>query len=266
MAIALDTLVADLLDETRALDAVLTALTDLQWEAPTPAPGWLVRDQVSHLAHFDDATVTAVVDPERFAGERVEAVVDIDAFTARVAAEHRGCAPGSLLQWFRDARDRLVETLGACDPSARVPWYGPDMSVPTALTARVMETWAHGQDVVDAVGATRRATPALRHVAHLGVRTFANSFTTRDLPVPDVPVRVALAAPDGSPWQWGPVDAADSVRGPAVDFCLVVTQRRHPADTALVVEGAVAHQWMEIAQAFAGPPGAGRAPGRFATP
>jgi uncharacterized protein (TIGR03084 family) len=263
MAIRIDTLVADLLDETGALDEVLAGLVDAQWEAPTPAAGWLVRDQVSHLAYFDDATVTAVVDPERFDRERSVAVVDIDAFTARVAVEHRGLDPASLLQWFREARRGLVDTLGALDPTVRVPWYGPDMSVPTALTARVMETWAHGQDVVDAVDATRRATPALRHVAHLGVRTFTNSFTTRGLPVPDVPVHVALVAPDDRMWEWGPADAADTVRGPAVDFCSVVTQRRHPCDTALVIEGEVARQWMEIAQAFAGPPGSGRAAGQF---
>ncbi len=266
MAIAIDTLVADLLDESRALDDVLAALGDAQWDAPTPAPGWLVRDQVSHIAYFDDATVTAVLDPERFDRERVVAVVDIDAFTARVAAEHRGCDSPSLRQWFGDARARLVETFTALDPAVRVPWYGPDMSVPTALTARIMETWAHGQDVVDAVGATRAPTSALRQVAHLGVRTFANSFTTRGLPVPDGPVRVALVAPDGERWEWGPIDATDVVRGPAVDFCLVVTQRRHPDDTALVIDGPVARRWMEIAQAFAGPPGAGRAPGGFGRP
>ena len=263
MAIALPALVDDLLAETRALDDVLVALTDTQWDEPTPAPGWLVRDQVSHLAYFDDANVTAVREPDRFAREREVAVVDIDAFTARVAADHRGCSPAALVQWWRDARGRLVETLGGLDPSARVPWYGPDMSVPTALTARVMETWAHGQDVVDAVGATRAPTRALRHVAHLGVRTLANSFTTRGLPVPDDPVRVALVAPDGDAWEWGPTGASNVVTGPALDFCLVVTQRRHLLDTDLVVRGPVAEQWMAIAQAFAGPPGSGRVAGQF---
>ena len=267
VAIPLGTLVDDLLAETRALDDVLVMLASDQWDAPTPAPGWLVRDQVSHLAYFDDATVMAVCEPERFARERAVAVVDIDAFTARVAADHHGCNATTLLQWWRDARTRLAEVLGALDPSARVPWYGPDMSVPTALTARVMETWAHGQDVVDAVGATRPATPALRHVAHLGVRTLANSFTTRGRPPPGELVRVELRAPDDEGvWDWGPPDAANSIAGPALDFCLVVTQRRHVLDTGLVVRGPVATEWMAIAQAFAGPPGAGRTPGQFGAP
>jgi hypothetical protein len=34
-------------------------------------------------------------------------------------------------------------------------------------------------------------------------------------------------------------------------------------DTALVVDGAAALDWIEIAQAFAGAPGTGRLPGQF---
>jgi uncharacterized protein (TIGR03084 family) len=261
--IALEVLAADLEAETRALDDVLAALGDAAWDLPTPAPGWTVRDQVSHLAYFDDATVTAVVDPAAFDQEREVAVPDVDAFTARVAEEHRGMAPAELLEWWRAARVRVTATLVDLHPSARVPWYGPDLSVPTALTARIMETWAHGQDVVDAVGAWRPPTPALRHVAHLGVRTFANSFTTRGLAPPDVAVRVELDAPDGTMWAWGDGAAVDAVRGPVVDFCLLVTQRRHVADTHLAVTGEHARRWMQLAQAFAGPPGEGHAAGQF---
>jgi uncharacterized protein (TIGR03084 family) len=76
-------------------------------------------------------------------------------------------------------------------------------------------------------------------------------------------VHVALTAPDGTWWTWGD-DAADAVRGDALDFCLVVTQRRHLDDTDLSVTGPVARQWIAIAQAFAGPAGAGRAAGQFA--
>ncbi len=154
----------------------------------------------------------------------------------------------------------MLRELLSLDPSTRVPWYGPDMSIASSLTARIMETWAHGQDVADALGATRATTPALRHVAHIGVRTLANSFVTRGFEVPDAPVYVALTSPDGECWTWGDAGAADRVEGDAVEFCLVVTQRRHVADTNLAVHGPVATQWMQIAQAFAGPPGAGRPP------
>jgi uncharacterized protein (TIGR03084 family) len=137
------------------------------------------------------------------------------------------------------------------------------MSLASAVTARIMETWAHGQDVFDAQGRRHPVTSALRQVAHLGVRTLPNSFVTRGRAVPTDPVRVELTAPDGEVWMWGPDDAVNRVTGRAEDFCLVVTQRRHVDDTRLVADGAVAREWLEIAQAFAGPPGPGRQPGQF---
>jgi uncharacterized protein (TIGR03084 family) len=74
----------------------------------------------------------------------------------------------------------------------------------------------------------------------------------------DTPIRVELTGPDDSLWTWGPPDAADRVTGPALDFCLLVTQRRHRDDLALVIEGPAATEWMAIAQAFAGEAGPGR--------
>jgi uncharacterized protein (TIGR03084 family) len=142
----------------------------------------------------------------------------------------------------------------------RIPWYGPPMSAASFATARLMETWAHGQDVADALGVERAPTDRLRHVAFLGVRALPNSYRVRDLTVPDAPVRVELVAPSGGMWVWGDEGAADVVLGPALDFCLVVTQRRHVDDTALVASGPVATEWLRLAQAFAGPAGPGRPP------
>jgi uncharacterized protein (TIGR03084 family) len=126
-----------------------------------------------------------------------------------------------------------------------------------------METWAHGQDIVDALRIERKPTARLRHIAHLGVRTFGWSFVNRKMEVPDSPVRVELDSPVDDLWTWGPEEAQDEVRGPAEDFCLVVTQRRHVSDTNLIVTGETATQWMSVAQAYAGPPGSGRKPGIF---
>jgi uncharacterized protein (TIGR03084 family) len=138
------------------------------------------------------------------------------------------------------------------------------MSAASSITARIMETWAHGQDVADALEATRTPTDRLRHVAFIGARALPNSYQARGLAVPDTAVRVELRAPSGDLWAFGPEGAPDTVRGPALDFCLVVTQRRHPDDLDLEVHGPVAGEWMSIAQAFAGPPGSGRRPGQFA--
>jgi uncharacterized protein (TIGR03084 family) len=256
----LDGLLTDLAAETADLDQVLSGLPPAAWERPTPATGWAVRDQVSHLAYFDEAAALAVTDPDRFRAEAAALVALSERFPDYVATRYRDLPAPELLSWFHGARDGLIAVFAAADPAARLPWYGPSMGPASSVTARLMETWAHGQDVVDAVGAARTPTARLRHVAHLGVRTFGHSFTLRGRPVPAAPVRVELGAPDGGTWTWGPAGAADTVRGPAVDFCLVVTQRRNLADTALRADGPVAAEWLSIAQAFAGAPGPGRPP------
>ncbi len=133
------------------------------------------------------------------------------------------------------------------------------MAARSFVTARLMETGAHGRDIVDTAGATRTATARLKHVAHIGVRARPFSYLVNSLPMPETQVYVALTAPDGSVWEWGE-PAADSVRGPALDFCLLVTQRRHVDDTHLRIDGPAASEWMRIAQAFAGGPGRGRSP------
>ena len=263
MAVDMTGLINALHAETAPLHAVLRGLDEAGWDTPTPAEPWSVRDQISHLAHFDEAVVVAATDPDRFRAERSEAL-DVDDFTQKIAERHRQTPGSEVLAWFMKARQDMIDAFSTLDPSTRVPWYGPDMSIASSLTARIMETWAHGQDVYDGLGAPHPTTSALRQVAHIAVRTLPNSYLARGLEVPGVEVRVELAAADGSTWTWGPEDAADRVRGPALDFCLVATQRRHVDDTALVIEGPVATQWMSIAQTFAGPPGVGRKPGQFA--
>jgi len=249
--------------ETDDLRALVAGLDEAGWDTPTPAVGWAIRDQVSHLAYFDDAARTAIADPGRFTAERDAAMADIDGMTERVAATNRDRTGAELLEWLAEARAGLIEAARAADPDLRTPWYGPPMSVASQVTARIMETWAHGQDVADALGVVRTPTGRLRHVAFLGVRTLPNSFLSHHLDVPAEPVRVELVGPAGDRWDYGPADAPDRVCGPAVDFALAVTQRRHLDDLALVVTGPVATRWMSMAQAFAGPPGPGRPPGPF---
>jgi uncharacterized protein (TIGR03084 family) len=252
---------ADLAAESRDLEDILAGLDAAGWERPTPAEGWDIRDQVSHLAWVDDAAATALTDPAKFQADTaamVTATRDGQDPADHMAEGLRGRTPEELLEWFRTARARLLETFSQTDPATRAPWYGPSMSAASSATARLMETWAHGQDIADALGVTRAPTARLRHIAHLGVRTREFAYANRGLAAPPGPVRVVLTAPDGGTWAWGPDDAADQVTGPALDFCLVVTQRRHRADTRLTVTGPAASEWMGIAQAFAGPPGPGR--------
>ncbi|GAB2965426.1 TIGR03084 family metal-binding protein [Amycolatopsis acidiphila] len=260
MPVSMPGLVADLLAETRVLDDLLSTLDDAGWSRPTPAEGWAIRDQVSHLAYFDEAALLAATAPDRFRREAAELTALGPGFPDEVAARHRELPGDGLLGWFRRARRGFAEVFETLEPKARLPWYGPDMSAASSVTARIMETWAHGQDVADALGVRREPTGRLRHIAHLGVGTFGFAFSLHGRAVPAAPVRVELRAPDGSTWAWGPPEAADRVSGPALDFCLAVTQRRHADDIALRVEGPVATEWMSIAQAFAGAPGPGRKP------
>jgi uncharacterized protein (TIGR03084 family) len=252
-------LITDLRAETTDLERLLGPGA---WDVVTPAENWTVRDQITHLAWFDDAAVRAVTAPEAFRAE-VKTMIE-DGLDADRLVEQRRSMPGDeVAGWFHAARHRMIESLAAVHPKARIPWYGPDMGAVSFTTARLMETWAHGQDVADGLGVHREPSDRLRHVAEIGVRALPWSFTVHGRPVPATPVRVELTLPSGRPWTAGPDDAADVVRGPALDFCLAVTQRRHLTDVRLTVSGPVAAAWMEIAQAFAGPPGTGRRPGRF---
>jgi uncharacterized protein (TIGR03084 family) len=245
----------DLRAETESFVALLQPLREEDWELATPAEGWAIRDQVSHLAWFDDAAVQAATDPGgyRVALAGFRSVDDL-------VVEARGMPPAELRAWFGAARARSLDVFARLGARDRVPWFGPAMSGASFVTARLMETWAHGQDVADALGVTREPTARLRHVATIGFRARPYSFAVRELPEPAEPVRAELAMPDGTRWTAGPAGAAAVVRGPILDFCLVVTQRVHLSDTALELTGDPARAWMEIAQAFAGPPGKGRAP------
>lgn len=245
-----------LLDELRTESDLLTGhLQDLpfeEWGRDTPAAGWSIQDQVSHLAFFDDAAKLALRQPDDFRAMADRLIAGGMDFPDRIADQHRILAPDALLQWLLAARRDLLAALSEDDPKRRIPWFGPDMSVASCATARLMETWAHGRDIYETIGVAPPASPGLRSIAHLGVSTFAFSHRLNGQDVPSEPVAVQLHSPGGETWTWGPQDAADRITGTAEDFVLVVTQRRHWTDTGLTVEGPVATGWMEVAQAFAG--------------
>ncbi|MEU1994176.1 TIGR03084 family metal-binding protein [Nocardia gamkensis] len=258
MALDFPALLRDLEQESDLLRDYLFALAPDVWNTATPAEGWAIRDQVSHLAFFDDFALLAMTDPDRFRAEAAALTAPGPDFPDRVAAEYREMTPTSLLTWFADSRAALVAAFAEQDPRRRLPWFGPDMSVASSATARLMETWAHGQDIYDTLGVPHPPGAGLRGIAHLGVATFGFAFTLNGLAIPSEPVHVALHSPDDELWTWGPDDAVNRVIGPAEDFVLVATQRRHRDDTDLSIQGEIAESWMRIAQAYAGAPGTGR--------
>ena len=263
MPVDMAALTADLAAESVVTRALVAGLDEAGWRTPTLAAGWDIADQISHLAYFNEVTVRSAVHPAQFNAELAAAEADGGINPDTIAARFRDRTGAELLAWFDAARADLIDTFVGLDPRARLPWFGPAMSAASSLTARIMETWAHTQDIADALGVTREPTPRLRHVAHIGVGARAFSYAVHGKTPPSDPVRVELTGPGGALWTWGQQDAKDRVTGPALDFCLLVTQRRHRDDLALEIDGPAAAEWMTIAQAFAGAAGTGRSPGRF---
>ncbi|MEU6403108.1 TIGR03084 family metal-binding protein [Streptomyces sp. NPDC046985] len=250
----------DLREESDELDRRVAESSAERWTLATPAPGWTVAHQIAHLAWTDRCALLAATDPDGFRALVEKALAAPDSYVDEGAAEGAGLPPGELLARWREGRAALDAALRAVPPGARLPWFGPPMSAASMATARLMETWAHGLDVAEALGAVPAPTERLRHIARLGVRTRDFAHLVHGLPAPGEPFRVELRSPAGEVWAYGPEDAAQRVAGPALDFCLLVTQRAHRADLALTAVGPDADRWLAIAQAFAGPPGAGRAP------
>ena len=249
-------LIDDLVAEQEYLDAALAPVPVDQWENPSPAEGWLLRDCVAHLAEVDEmgaAIATLGRAPE------AEPLPRQDPLSGRQALA-RSMAIEELVSWWREARQRQTAAFRKLDPKARLPWAGPPMSARSFATARLMECWSHGLDALDAAGIEPVDSDRLRSVAHLGYITREFAYRNNGLEPPTEALRVELIAPSGAEWAWGPEDAATVILGTAGDFCRVVTQRIHHLDTALETVGESARDFLGIAQAFAGPPGPGRPP------
>lgn len=251
-------IIADLHAESEALDALVAPLTDAQWGQQTPAPGWTIAHQIGHLLWTDRVALMSITDEAAFGDLVADAQTKIATFVDDAAEEAAAEPPAELLADWRRTRAALHDALRTVPEGRKLMWFGPPMSGASMATARLMETWAHGVDVADALGVDVVATPRVKSIAHLGVRTRDFAFTVHGLTPPPAPFRVELRAPGGGLWTWGPEDATQRVRGSALDFCFLVTQRRPRAALDVTADGADAETWLTIAQAFAGPPGQGR--------
>jgi len=262
-------LCADLAAEQQELMALAEDLSAAQWSTPSDFYGWTAWDEVAHLCFFDRAGLLAATDAESFLADTRMLIVQVNQgqkISAIARAMYGHLDGAALLSHWRKVAAEMLAKLAALDAKARLPWYGPPMSARSFVTARLMETWAHGQDIWDCLGRRRQPAARLKHIAHLGVTTFKWSFNVHRKPLPPVVPYVELAAADGSLWTWGEPSEADFVKGSAEDFCLLVTQRRNLADTALRYQGAAAAQWLNIAQCFAGQPASAPPPGIRVTP
>lgn len=254
----------EFLDESETLYALLAPRPESELALVTQFKAWSIEDVIAHLHLFNLAAATSLRDPDRLRAFFVELRRSredgrtLREVTLAQLAPLRGRA--LLEQWRRDCGE-VAREFERVDPRRRVPWGGPDMSARSSISARLMETWAHGQAVFDRLGAVRADADRIHNVAVLGVNTFAWTFRNRGLPVPEQAPRVRLEAPSGVSWEWNPDTLSDLVEGSATEFCQVVAQTRAWEDTSLHVVGEVARRWMSIAQCFAGPPEDPPAPG-----
>jgi uncharacterized protein (TIGR03084 family) len=245
----------DFLAECDALAEVLETLTPADWTRPTLFKDWTANDVMVHLHFWNKAADLSANDEDAFMRFYTAMAADVKTQGRRAAEGNEVPERGpELLALWRDHAHNMAARWRPLDPKKRVKWAGPDMSVRSSITARQMETWAHGLAIFDVMGAERSESDRLRNIVVLGVNTYGWTFMVRDLTPPEPMPRLNLTAPSGGVWSFGPEDAPAQITGSALDFCYVVTQTRSYADTSLHIHGAAAEQWMHQAQCFAGPP------------
>ncbi len=247
---------ADFRDESEALYALLRGVDEPTFERPTRFKQWTIADVLTHLHVWNQAALEALRDEAAFVAFHGALRAALEREPLR-AVENRMVAPlagRALLEAWRARVHEVADAYERADPRARIKWAGPDMSARTGITARLMETWAHGQAVYDVLGVERRDADRIRNIVQLGVSTFGWTFKTHGQPLPAVVPYVRLVAPSGAIWTYGEPSDTDRIEGSATEFCQVVTQTRNIADTSLTVRGDAATRWMAIAQCFAGPP------------
>ncbi|MEU8266681.1 TIGR03084 family metal-binding protein [Sphaerisporangium sp. NPDC049002] len=261
----LDNVLEALTAEGEELDRLVAGLDASQWELPTPAPGWTIADQIAHLAFIFRLAGTAASDAEAFKAMIAGAEHDFNGAVNAALSLYAGDTPEVLLDRWRAERETVTAALAAVPPGQVVPWLVNPLPPIILACAGIMEQFAHGQDIFDALGARRELTDRIEHLVVFAVLTRDFGYLSRGETPPATEFRFELTAPSGKLWAFGPEDSPQKVTGPASDFCLLVTRRRHRDDLRVVATGSEADHWLDIAQCYRGPAGAGRTPGQFAT-
>lgn len=248
----------DLRDESQQLREFALSLSGADWQRPTPFKDWTVSDVLIHLLVGDYLNVLSLTDAAKFQAVMAARLAAREAGKPRTSGAEMLPSPlaqgAELVEQWIEGLNALCELFDRADARARMKWVGPDMSVRSAATARLMETWAHAQDIYDMKKVTRVNFDRIRHIAVLGVNTYGWTFKNRGLDLPGPAPRVDLVSPSGQQWCWNEAQSDNRISGSAVDFCHVVTQGRNIGEVDLEVIGPNATAWMAIAQCFAGTP------------
>ncbi len=243
--------------ESLALAAILAPLSDDDFNAKTQFKGWSINDVLGHLHMFNvaaDLTLESGLKFAAFFQPIAEGMARGQSLLESQSSFLNGLKGRDLFAIWQDCAHKLADHYALADPKARLRWAGPDMSARSSITARQMETWAHGQEIFDLLGLVRAEHDRVKNIVHLGVSTFGWSFANRGLKVPEPAPHLKLTAPSGAVWRWNPEQTDNLITGSAVDFARAVTQTRNIKDMSLATIGPSATDWMEIAQCFAGPP------------
>ncbi|GAA2597100.1 TIGR03084 family metal-binding protein [Actinomadura fulvescens] len=255
---------SDLTAEGDELDKVLAGLDADQWRTPTPAPGWTIAHQIAHLSATFRMAGLSAGDPRAFEALVARLGPDFNANVEAAMAPFLAEAPATLFARWQTEKKTATTALAAVPPDQVVPWLVRPLPPAILACAGLMELIGHGQDVYDALGVQRTWTDRIKHLVGFAVLVKEFAYTERGLTPPPDEFRFELTLPSGTAWEFGPEDAAQRVTGPAADFCLLVLRRRHRDDLDIEATGEVADAWLDIAQAYRGPAGEGRAPGQFA--
>jgi len=241
-------ILSDLVAEQQYQDQFLQRTNIRDWKLQTPSAGWSIQDTVSHLASFEEYAFNALEE----GGSRLEEASRYATqaeFTLAAVRPGRSMRPQDVIEWWREARAKVVDSLSHKSPSDRVPWFAGDMSARTFATTRLMETWAHGLDIHETRGAEPEDTPRLRHIAWLAWKTLPYAFRDAGQPY-EQPVRVEVIGPAYAKYVFGPEDTDQVIKGTAGEWCRVAVRRRSPDDTSLKAQGEVAQMALKVVRAY----------------
>ena len=243
----------DFRDESDALYQLIEPISSVDFNRRTQFYNWTINDVLGHLHMWNYAADLSLNDNEAFQKLLIEEL-SCGSLSNLEKKWLNGLKNKELLQEWHRFYLEMTKRFEVADPKMRVKWVGPDMSVLSSITARLMETWAHGQAIYDLLGVARENKDRIKNIAVLGINTFGWTFINRDMGVPEIKPYVKLTAPSGEIWEWNDPSENNMVEGAAAEFCQVVTQVRNIGDTSLNIVGEAAKLWMSIAQCFAGPP------------
>ena len=258
--------VEDFAHECEILDRLYSSLDKADWQRPTLFKQWTPDDILIHLHFWNCAADLSLHKPAEFESLFAKVTTGMKTGGMRSVENQLVTQRGTeLLNVWRQHYQQMTTHWTTLDARLRVKWAGPDMSVRSSMTARQMETWAHGQAVFDLFGQQREETDRIKNIVILGVNTYSWTYKVRKLEPPGPMPQLQLTSPEGELWQFGDNDDSEEgcnqIIGSAVGFAQTVTQTRNVADTDLKVTGLTAVDWMANAQCFAGaanpPPPAG---------